>query len=139
MTEAEPRWLGRLVIDAAHHLTIRDQGGVHGLRDEHLLESALARPRQRWSFDPTVTIAELAAAYLFGLVRNHPYVDGNKRVGLIAMVAFLRRNGCHLHAGEVEVTSVVLDVAASRLEEPDLARWVEEHVSANQEDPDDPR
>lgn len=130
MTAAEPRWLGRLAIDAAHHLTIRDQGGVYGIRDEHLLESALARPRQRWAYDPDVGLPELAAAYLFGLVRNHPYVDGNKRVGLIAAVAFLARNRRRLTASEEEVATVVLDLAAGRISEPELAQWLTGRVVA---------
>ncbi len=128
MSEAEPRWLGRLVVDAAHHLTIRDQGGRPGTRDEHLLESALARPRQRWTYDPTVGLLELAAAYAYGLVRNHPYVDGNKRVGLIVTVAFLRRNGLHLAAPESEAAAVFLELAAGSVSEPELTAWLVSHV-----------
>jgi death-on-curing protein len=85
-----------------------------------------------------VTLPELAAGYLFGLVRNHPYVDGNKRVGLIAAVAFLALNGCRLTAGEVETTAVVLDLAAGRVPEPELARWLTGHVSPSDPDATDP-
>lgn len=96
MSPPEPRWLGRLAIDEAHFRQIREHGGAHGLRDENALESALARPQQRWQYAGDASLSELAAAYAFGLVRNHPYVDGNKRIALIVMVAFLERNGIEL-------------------------------------------
>ena len=124
MSRSEPRWLGRLAIDEAHFRQVRDHGGRHGLRDENALESALARPRQRWAYDQVATIPDLAASYAFGLIGNHPYVDGNKRVGLVAMVAFLDRNGYELAASDFEVVEVVLSVAAGDLTEPALADWV---------------
>jgi death-on-curing protein len=85
-----------LAIEQAHFRQVREHGGSHGLRDENVLESALARPQQRWKYDPAATIFELAASYAFGLAMNHPYVDGNKRVALVVLVAFLDRNGCEL-------------------------------------------
>lgn len=72
MTPPEPRWLGRLAIDEAHFPQIREHGGAHGLRDENALEAALARPRHRWTYGRRATLAELAAAYAFGLARGHP-------------------------------------------------------------------
>lgn len=128
MTRPEPRWLGRLAVDEAHFRQIREHGGAHGLRDESALESALARPRQRWQYRPDAPLAELAAAYAYGLARNHPYVDGNKRVALIAMVAFLDRNSVELTASNAEALSVMLDLAAGALTEADLATWIEAHI-----------
>lgn len=120
----EPRWLPRLAIEAAHADQIRTHGGQLGLRDEGLLESALARPRQRWNYDREADLAALAAAYGFGLVKNHAFLDGNKRIGFVAMNMFLILNGLEIQAPEPEVVEVVLDVAAGRLDEDALARWI---------------
>ena len=98
------------------------------MRDEHALESALARPRQRWLYAPQATLAELAAAYAFGVARNHPYVDGNKRVALVVMVAFLERNDVELTATNAEALSAMLALAAGELTEPELARWIDAHA-----------
>jgi death on curing protein len=127
VTRAEPRWLGRLAVDEAHFRQIRDHGGRHGLRDEAALESALARPRQRWHYEPEASIASLAAAYAFGLAANPPYVDGNKRTALVTMAAFLDLNGVELTATSAQVTNVMLALAAGELSEADLARWIEDH------------
>ena len=128
MSRPEPRWLGRLQVDVAHVETIREAGGLHGIRDENLLDSALARPRQRWTYEPDVTIPELGASSAFGLVQNHPYVDGNKRVGLIALGAFLLRNGSRLAATEPEALEMFLALAAGSVTEAELAAWVERHA-----------
>ena len=128
MTRPEPRRLGRLAVDEAHFRQLREHGGAHGLRDEHALESALARPRQRWLDEPHATLAELAAAYAFGVARNHPYVDGNKRVALVVMVAFLERNDVELTATNAEALSAMLALAAGELTEPELARWIDAHA-----------
>lgn len=128
MTRPEPRWLGRLVVDEAHFRQIREHGGVYGVRDENALESALARPRQRWHYRGEARLSELAAAYGFGLVRNHPYVDGNKRVALVVMVAFLERNGIELTATIQEALSTMLDLAATEMSEAQLADWIEAHA-----------
>ncbi len=128
MTGPEPRWLGRLAVDEAHFRQIREHGGIHGLRDENLLESALARPRQRWHHQDDASLAELAGAYGFGLVRNHPYVDGNKRVALVVMVAFLERNGAELTATNADALSTMLALAAGELTEGELADWIGAHI-----------
>lgn len=130
MTRAEPRWLGRLVVDEAHFRQIRDHGGPHGLRDENALESALARPRHRWEYEASVRVADLAASYAFGLIRNHPYVDGNKRVGLVIMVAFLDLNGIQLTATNAEALSAILAVADGTMTETELAEWVMDSAMA---------
>ena len=128
MTRPEPRWLGRLAVDEAHFRQVREHGGAHGLRDESALESALARPQQRWHHQPDARLPELAAAHAYGLVRNHPYVDGNKRVALVVMVAFLERNGIELTATNQEALALMLGLAAGGVTEGELADWIEAHT-----------
>ncbi|MCI0582531.1 MAG: type II toxin-antitoxin system death-on-curing family toxin [Chloroflexi bacterium] len=123
----EPHWLGRLAVEEAHFRLIRDHGGAHGLRDENALEAALARPRQRWHYQDGTSLANLAAAYGFGLARDHPFVDGNKRIGLVALVAFLDRNGIELKASNAEAVTTMLAVAAAEMTEDELAIWVSAH------------
>src|SRR6188508_1304662 len=89
----EPHWLTRVAIDAIHDDQVREHGGLPGVRDENALESALARPQQKHTYDPGIDLAGLAAAYAFGLARNHPYRDGNKRIAFLALVTFLGING----------------------------------------------
>ncbi len=120
----EPRWIDRLVIEAVHVDLIRTHGGLHGLRDENLLESALARPRQLMTYGKSADIASLAAAYGYGLARNHPYQDGNKRLAFVIMVVFLELNGFRFDASEADVVTMMLDVAAGDVSEDDLAEWI---------------
>jgi death-on-curing protein len=127
--QPEPAWLSRLVIDAIHLDQIREHGGLLGLRDETGLESALARPRHQWLYEPDADIAALAAAYGFGLSRNHPYNDGNKRVALVAMLAFLTINGHDLDANGDDVLATMLALAAGRLSEATLAEWIRARLS----------
>ncbi len=124
MSRPEPRWLGRIAIDEAHARQIREHGGPRGLRDEDALEAALARPRHRWAYVPASDLADLAAAYAFGIVQDHPYVDGNKRVGLVALVAFLDLNGAELVASDREAVDLILGLASGRVTEPAAADWV---------------
>jgi death on curing protein len=121
---AEPGWIGRLVVDAVHLDQLREHGGLAGLRDEHALESALARPRQKWQYDDEADLATLAAAYGFGLCRNHPFRDGNKRVAFVVMVVFLELNGFRFDATEADVVTTMLAVASGQLSETDLAEWL---------------
>ena len=99
-------------------------GGLPGLRDADLLESALARPRQRFSYDATTDLAALAAACGFGLARNHPYRDGNKRVAFVTMAVFLGLNGLELTAPETEVVTTMVALASGTLDENALADWI---------------
>lgn len=123
----EPRWLTRLVVDAIHTDQVREHGGLRGLRDENLLESALARPQQRWHYDPRADLADLAAAYAFGLVSSHPYRDGNKRIGFLAAVVFLGINGREFDAPEADVVTQIMTLADGRLSEAELAAWIRAH------------
>lgn len=120
--------MDRAVIDAIHSDQLRQHGGYPGLNDENALESALARPRHKWAYDPDTDIATLAAAYGFGLTTNHGYRDGNKRVAFLAMYVFLGLNGWELDAPEPEVVDVMLRVADHRSSERELAAWVAAHV-----------
>lgn len=124
----EPRWVPRLVLEAVHLDQLREHGGRPGLRDEHALEAALARPRQKWSYDPAIDLAALAAAYAFGIARNHPFIDGNKRIAFIAMVVFLGLNGEELQASEHEIVQAMVALAAGSLDEADLADWIRQHL-----------
>jgi death-on-curing protein len=121
---SEPKWLGRLVIDAIHHDMITTHGGLSGVRDERLLESALARPRQVFTYGAGIDIAALGAAYACGLARNHPYHDGNKRVAFMAMAVFSEMNGYELVAEETEIVEAMLGLADGMLEEESLAEWL---------------
>lgn len=123
----EPRWLSRVVVDAIHHDQLREHGGLAGIRDENLLESALARPQQKWHYGEERDVPALAAAYAFGLVKNHPYRDGNKRIGLLAMVTFLELNGYSFQATDADVVTEFLALADGRVSEEALASWIQEH------------
>jgi len=125
----EPQWVERLVVDAVHWDQIREHGGLAGVRDENALESALARPRQRFHYEETTNLSTLAAAYGFGLCRNHPYRDGNKRVAFVVMVVFLELNGLILKADEAEVVAVMLALANARVRETELATWLRQHCT----------
>ena len=123
----EPRWVTRVVIDAVHTDMLLTHGGLPGLRDEDLLESALARPRQKLAYEPSTDLAGLAAAYGFGLSSYHPYVDGNKRVAFVAMAVFLGLNGLEFTAEESDVVTTMVALASGTLDEPALADWIRSH------------
>lgn len=125
----EPVWVERLVVDAIHLDLIRTHGGLSGVRDENALESALARPRHRWAYGRDVRIETLAATYGYGLARNHPYRDGNKRVAFVVMLAFLGLNGFDLDAPESDVVTTMLSLAAGDLSERALAKWLRQHLT----------
>ena len=121
---SEPRWLSRVVVDAIHNDQLREHGGLPGIRDENVLESALARPQQKWHYAEGADVPTLAAAYAFGLVKNHPYRDGNKRIGFLAMVTFLGINGHDLTATDAEVVAEILALAEGSVSEDALADWI---------------
>jgi death on curing protein len=124
----EPLWLKREWVDALHFQQLQRFGGLHGMRDGGAIESALARPRNRWEYTGELDLATLAAAYGFGLTRCHGYSDGNKRIGFMAMAVFLDLNGFALEALEPEVVRIMLDVASGGIREEDFAAWVKEHT-----------
>lgn len=120
----ERLWLTRTIVEAMHADQVREHGGQLGLRDEGLLESPLARARQRWSYQPETDLASLAAGYGFGITKNHPFLDGNKRIGFVATNVFLILNGYEVEAPEPEVVATMLRVADGSLDEPGLAAWL---------------
>jgi death-on-curing protein len=117
------KWLSRRVVLAIHAEQIAEHGGAPGLRDEGLLDSALARPRQRAAY-AELDAADLAASYGYGIVRNHPVVDGNKRTGFVAGATFLLRNGRTLDVPEEDVVETFGQLAAGALTEQQLAAWL---------------
>ena len=116
-----------MVVDAIHNDQLREHGGLPGIRDENVLESALARPQQTWHDSDGTDVPRLAAAYAFGLVQNHPYRDGNKRIGFLAMVTFLGLNGHHFSATEAEVVTEMLALADGSVSEEAVADWIRRH------------
>ena len=120
-------WIERSVVIAVHNQQLAEHGGAAGIRDPGLLESALARAPNLAAYgDPDV--AALAAAYGFGIIRDHPFVDGNKRAALIATELFLALNGLELVVGDVECVVTILALAAGDLDEAEFAGWLRTHV-----------
>jgi death-on-curing protein len=119
----EPIWLRLEAILAAHDDQLAEHGGGVGVRDQGLLESALARPLNLHAYGEP-SLPRLAAAYAFGIARNHPFVDGNKRTALVAAELFLGLNGYDLTADDVEVVEVFLALATGELSEDELAAWI---------------
>ncbi len=119
----EPVWLLRNVVEAVHDAQLAEHGGLPGLRDPGLLESALARPRDSFGYGET-DIRVLAASYAFGIARNHPFIDGNKRMAFLAAYVFMRLNGWRITATEPDTTTVVLSLAAGQMSESDFAIWL---------------
>lgn len=125
----EPIRLSLESVRNMHAALIRAHGGSYGECDAGLIESALARPLQKWAYESdSVDLAELAAAYAFGLAKNHGFVDGNKRVAFAAAGTFLLANGLLLVAPEPEAYAVVVDLASGELSEEDMARWLRASV-----------
>lgn len=114
---------------ALHRSSLAAHGGALGLRDEGLLESALARPNNLAAYG-SPSPHELAASYAYGIARNHPFVDGNKRCAFLVSAVFLELNGFELVASEAEAATVFLALAAGELEEAELAKWLAENSSA---------
>lgn len=120
-------WIERSVVIAAHNEQLAEHGGAAGTRDEGLLESALARAENLAAYDDP-DVAALAAAYGFGIIRNHPFVDGNKRAALVATELFLALNGFELVVGDVECVVTILALAAGDLDEAEFAGWLRAHL-----------
>lgn len=120
---SEPFWLTEDQVIRIHDRQLAVYGGPAGLRDAGMLSSAVARPRNKWVHG-VEDLADLAAAYAFGLSGNDPFSDGNKRTVLVAMVSFLRLNGVPFHADEHEAAAAILALAAGEIDEEGLARWI---------------
>lgn len=124
---SEPTWLTRLIVEHIHDEQIREHGGDYAIRDDDLLESALTRPRNTHAYDETADLYDLAADYAFGLTRNHPFVDGNKRTAFLAAYVFLDLNGVELTADEPDVVAVVYALSGDDIGRGEFAEWLRDH------------
>lgn len=122
-------WLEAALVHAVHEEQLAEHGGGSGVRDANLLASALARPEQLVHYG-TPDIADLAASYGFGISRNHPFVDGNKRTAFVAVELFLELNGFELNAPDAECVINMLELSAGHMPEADFAAWIRRHLQA---------
>ena len=128
MMITEPIWISVELAEAIHQRQLAEHGGPGGVRDHDMLESALARPRQQFAYaDQSIQLPDLAAAYAFGLARNHPFVDGNKRTAYVLCRTFLKLNGWDMVGDLSDRYPVFLALAAGELDEPALASWLRDH------------
>ena len=125
---AAPRWISRAAVLLLHEQSIATFGGARGIRDEGLLDSALARPPNAYGYRPEVSIAELAASYAYGLAKNHALVDGNKRAAFLSIGVFLAINGFALNAEQPDAIRTMLAVANGELGELELASWIQDNL-----------
>jgi death on curing protein len=119
----EPYWLSREECLALQEMMLSQYGGSEGLRDDNMLESALAKPRQHFAYGKP-TMFDLAASYAFGLIKNHPFIDGNKRTGFMLGAGFLERNGYEFLASEADAAVRTLALAAGEMSESAYAEWL---------------
>ncbi|RLA46260.1 MAG: type II toxin-antitoxin system death-on-curing family toxin [Gammaproteobacteria bacterium] len=119
----EPVWVLDSVVSSIHQILLAEHGGSPGVRDEALLSSALMRPKQRFAYEPESSIFELAGSYGFGLARDHPFIDGNKRTAFTVSTVFLELNGASFDAPEPEVVLFFESLAAGSISEHELADW----------------
>jgi death-on-curing protein len=124
----EPTWIDERDALALHDRLLALDGGAPGLRDEGLLQSALARPRQLHAYGGNPDLVDMASAYITGIVRNHPFIDGNKRTGFLVGVLFLELNGFHFTATEESAAQAILSLASGSLDEPALTAWLRSNV-----------
>lgn len=129
LTSGDPIWIPKSVILALHLRQLAEHGGSDGLRDEGLLDSALARPQQLWSYGaPAPDLCALAASLATGLAKNHPFLDGNKRTAHVAYRLFLRRNGLDLDASFEDRYLAMWRLAAGEIDETAFADWLRSHT-----------
>ena len=125
---SEPLWLTYEQVIAIHSRQLRRFGGAPGLRDEGMLRSALERPLNKWHYEQ-VELVGLAAAYGFGLAKNHAFVDGNKRIAFMTMASFLRKNAVQFAPDQAQATAMMMSLAAGEVSEQSLARWIAENIA----------
>ena len=123
----EPKWLTVQLVEAIHSQAVAEFGGSHGVRDTGLLESALDRPRNLYAYGDDPTLFDFAAAYCTGIVKNHPFIDGNKRTGDLSARAFLFRIGYLFEPDEADEVNMIVALAAGEIEEDVLARWISDN------------
>lgn len=123
----EPVWIEKDLVLSVHNELLAWFGGLESMRDEGMLDSALNKPKQRFQYEK-FSLFELASAYATGIVRNHPFLDGNKRTGLVVAALFLESNGLRLRAPEEEAVIMTRGLAAGEIEEAAYARWLADNV-----------
>ncbi|MEQ8906224.1 type II toxin-antitoxin system death-on-curing family toxin [Ekhidna sp.] len=122
----EIKWLTKKLIFSIHNEQISEHGGLAGIRDEGLLDSALARPMNLHAYE-SASIIECAAAYAFGIIRNHPFQDGNKRTGFISAITFLLINQVGIEIDEKDVVIFITELAAGNIQENEVVNWLQKH------------
>ena len=127
-----PKWVDRRALVLLHVETLAEHGGLPGLRDDAALDTSLARSRHLHAYKPKSDLPRLAAAYGFGIVRNHPFNDGNKRAGFLAIGLFLACNGRELTAEPMEAIAVIFRLAEGKMTELELASWIRQNMSRTQ-------
>ncbi len=128
MTGPEPVWIEEFEVRVLHERLLAIHGGLAGMRDEGLLTSSVARPRQIANYEPTTDLIDLASAYTVGIIKDHPFIDGNKRVGFVVGVLFLELNGYRFAATEADAADAVLGLAAGILDESDYTAFLRENA-----------
>jgi death-on-curing protein len=123
---SEPAWLEKPFVLALHEELLAAFGGAAGIRDEGMLESALSRPQNLFAYE-RAKIFDLAASYAFGIVSNHPFIDGNKRTGFMAAYVFLGHNGWQLTASEADATAATLNLASKKMTQAEYSIWLKEN------------
>ncbi len=129
----KPNWLLLQSVIAVHRMLIAEHGGVAEVRDLGLLESALARPVNRLGYEEESSLFDLAAAYAYGLARNHPFVDGNKRIAITAVAMFLAQNGHRFVPDKMDALKTFIELAAGGMEEDELAEWIKMNSTKDRE------
>jgi death on curing protein len=125
----EPIWIDDRVVVAIHNRQLAEHGGLEGIRDEGLLESALGRPKNLLAYSELPPdIASLAAAYAYGIAKNHPFVDDNKRTGYVVMRTFLKLNGCDIKASSPDKYQTWVELAEGKLSQEELGQWIREKL-----------
>ena len=129
MSSKDPIWVLKSAVTLIHKRQLAEHGGLDGIRDDGMLESALVKPQNLYSYSsPTPTLAQLAASYAFGIARNHPFIDGNKRTALVVCELFLRLNRYAIEVSKEEKYSTFMSLAEGTLSEKDLANWLSKHI-----------
>jgi death on curing protein len=123
-----PVWIDPVALSLLHSESLAEHGGLTGMRDEGLLISALARPQNLFAYENITNLSRLAAAYAYGIARNHPFVDGNKRAAFLSIGLFLALNDFNLQVEPVEAVNVMLALAAGELDEIELTAWIEKYT-----------
>ena len=122
-------WIKTEFVFAVHRRQIAEHGGIDGIRDEGLLLSALARPENLFAYGENVDLPALAVSYAFGVAKNHPFLDGNKRTAMVVAFTFLRLNGLNIQAPLPEVYTMFLGLAEGLVAEEELATWIRDHMT----------